>query len=114
MPQKKSINENSAKKLSNKSSKARNESSFSELSIQKKVNNTNEANFSVITKTTKPKVVIQSENIKDNYMSHYNVSNHKIIKQAFFVVMCIIILITFFLSLKTCNMVADLSQNLLN
>ena len=83
----------------------------SNLTIQEKVEKPDEENFSVITKSTRPKVVIQSENIENECSICHN---HKMIKFIFLVVISCIILITFFLSLKTYNMVNELSLNLLN
>jgi len=83
----------------------------SNLTTQESIEKPNEENFSVITKSTRPKVVIQSENIENEYSIYHN---HKMIKSIFLVVICCIILITFFLSLKTYNMVNELSLNLLN
>ena len=110
MSQKKSVNESSSGGVSSKNPKVAKKTSFSELSIQKKVNNPNESDFSVITKTTKPKVIIQSENFGNDNVFHCNSNNHKFIKYILKVVMCIIILITFFLSLKTYDMVVNLSK----
>ena len=81
------------------------------LTIQEKIEKPDDENFSVITKTTRPKVVIQSENIENDCSICHN---HKMIKFIFLIVICCIILITFFLSLKTYNMVNELSLNLLN
>lgn len=77
----------------------------SNIIIQEKAKEQGEDNFSVITKSTRPKVVIQSENIKEECSLHHK---HKMIKFIFLVVICCIILITFFLSLKTYNMVNEL------
>lgn len=66
------------------------------------------SNVSVITKTTTPKVVIQSENIKSN--DNVLDDKHLLLKLVCFVIMCIILLMTFFLSLKTYNAVNELSD----
>ena len=69
------------------------------------------SNVSVITKTTAPKVIIQSENITNNEDIVNKISNkHLLLKFICFVIMCIILLMTFFLSLKTYNAVNDLSE----
>lgn len=81
------------------------------LTIQEKVEKPDNENFSVITKSTRPKVVIQSENIKNDCSICHN---HKMIKFIFLVVISCIILITFFLSIKTYNMVNELSFSILN
>lgn len=65
-------------------------------------------NVSVITKTTTPKVVIQSEGISNNDNILQN--KHLFLKLICFVIMCIILLMTFFLSLKTYNTVNELSD----
>ena len=69
------------------------------------------SNVSVITKTTTPKVVIQSENVSksENHLSEIN-DKHLILKLVCFVIMCVILLMTFFLSLKTYNAVNELSD----
>jgi hypothetical protein len=66
------------------------------------------SNVSVITKTTTPKVVIQSENIKNN--DNLLDDKHLLLKLVCFVIMCIILLMTFFLSLKTYNTLNELSD----
>ena len=69
------------------------------------------SNVSVITKTTTPKVVVQSENVSnsENVFSNTN-DKHFLLKLICFIIMCIILLMTFFLSLKTYNMVNELSD----
>ena len=69
------------------------------------------SNVSVITKTTTPKVVIQSENINNNshFLNEIN-DKHLLLKLICFVIMCIILLMTFFLSLKTYHAVNELSD----
>jgi hypothetical protein len=111
MSPKKPINEKSAKKTS--SSSVTKEKQFSGLTIQKKVNSDG-SDFSVITKTTKPKVIVQSECVDNYNTSDLSLCNHKMVKFVCLIVMCIIILITFFLSLKTYNIVTELSNYILN
>ena len=69
------------------------------------------SNVSVITKTTTPKVVIQSEKVSnnENVLNEIN-DKHLLLKLICFVIMCIILLMTFFLSLKTYNAVNELSD----
>jgi len=67
-------------------------------------------NISVITKTTSPKVVIQSENVKYADKADESMCNHKVFQFILAIVMCIIILITFFISLKTYNTLNSLSD----
>lgn len=70
-----------------------------------------DSNVSILTKTTGPKVVIQSENLKPSTIySSQSIRRHRVLKSVFMVVMGIIILITFFLSLKTYNTVNELYQ----
>ena len=66
------------------------------------------SNVSVITKTTTPKVVIQSENVNNN--NKVLEDKHLLLKLVCFVIMCIILLMTFFLSLKTYHAVNELSD----
>ncbi len=67
-----------------------------------------ESNVSVITKTTNPRVVIQSENFDKD--SQWDLHKHMLLKFICLIVMCTIILITFFVSIKTFCMVKDLTQ----
>lgn len=80
---------------------------------EKKVSNAWDTNVSVFTRTTNPKVIIQSESIKDNwkFSCHRNRNSHKLIKFVCFIVICLIVLMTFFLSLKTYNIVNNLSNS---
>lgn len=67
-----------------------------------------DSSVSVITKTTNPKIVIQSENFdgNDQRISY----KHTLLKFICSIVMCTIILITFFISIKTFDMVKDLAH----
>jgi len=85
-----------------------------ETSIKKNTPNFPGKEVSVITKTTKPQVMIQSEKInrsQENLMYNWTIltkdKNH-LIKFCCITIMGIIILLTFFLSLKTYNMIKDL------
>ncbi len=70
-----------------------------------------DSNVSVLTKTVGPKVTIQSEKLESPMLySGQNIHKHRILKSVFMVVMGIIILMTFFLSLKTYNTVNELYQ----
>lgn len=70
-----------------------------------------QSNVSVITKTTTPKVVIQSEKVSNKENLSNEISDrHLLLKLICFVIMCIILLMTFFLSLKTYNTVNELSD----
>lgn len=77
--------------------------------VEKKATSEWEPNVSIFTKTTSPKVIIQSENIKYEDNSLYR-DKHKIIKTTCMVIMCIILLMTFFISLQTYNTINELSQ----
>ena len=81
----------------------------SEGVTEKKISNDSNVGVSVFTKTTTPKVVIQSEKM-DNAGIYQNVCKHRIIKSACLIIMGIIILMTFFLALKTYNSVNELSD----
>lgn len=80
---------------------------------EKKISDSTETSVSVFTKTTNPKVIIQSENVDTNNNINKNKNKRKIIKSVCFMIMCIIILISFFLSLKTYNTVNELSHYLI-
>ena len=71
--------------------------------------NKESSNVSVITKTTAPKVIIQSENVNRKQLDQIN-NKHLLLKLICFIIMCIILLITFFLSLKTYNSVNELTN----
>lgn len=83
--------------------------SISEVVVEKKVSDNSDSEVSVLTKTTSPKVVVQSEKM-DNFEINQNIYRHKIIKSVCLIVIGIIILMTFFLSLKTYNNVNELYQ----
>ena len=68
------------------------------------------ADVSVFTRSTNPKVIIESEEINNNYRKKTNRNRDKILKFLCSIIMCLIILMTFFLSLKTYNTVQDLSK----
>jgi hypothetical protein len=69
------------------------------------------SNVSVITKTTTPKIVVQSENVS-NDCCFLNKTDDKnvILRFICLLIMCIILLMTFFLSLRTYNTVNELSN----
>ncbi len=81
----------------------------SEIVEEKKINNSSESNISVLTKTTNPKVVINSEDFKNCDENLTIQKKNKLLKTVCFMIICIIILMTFFISLKTYNMVNELS-----
>lgn len=94
------------KEVSKRSSK---KETVSDVVTEKKISNDSNVGVSVFTKTTTPKVVIQSEKM-DNTGIYQNVCKHRIIKSACLIIMGIIILMTFFLALKTYNSVNELSD----
>lgn len=79
-------------------------------STSKQVISSSDTSVSVFTKTTNPKVIVKSENIRDEYHWKGSRNKHKILKFLCLIIMCLIILITFFLSLKTYNTVSELSE----
>lgn len=98
------ITDSKTKKAPNKKN-----SKTSNLSVEmKQSSNVTEAGVSVITKTTNPKVLIQSENFDKNPYAE-----HQLLKFICMIVMCTIILITFFVSIKTYNLVQELSNHII-
>jgi hypothetical protein len=83
--------------------------SVSEVIIEKKISNNSEPSVSIFTKTTNPKVIIQSEKVGAP-QNIQNIHRHRILKFVCLIVMSVIILMTFFLSLKTYNTVNELHQ----
>ena len=67
------------------------------------------SSVSVFRKTTSPKVIIESDEINSCTCKSRN--THKVLGVLCFMVICLIILMTFFLSLKTYNMVNEMSQH---
>ena len=109
---KKPASKNKKEWASEKSKKIQKVTSVSTTS--KKATDSSDANVSVFTRTTNPKVIIQSESIGDMCSTIWtsNCHRHKLLKFLCLIIMCSIILITFFLSLKTYNIVHELSQYL--
>ena len=83
---------------------------ISEVAIEKKVSNNSGTNVSVFTKTTNPNIVVLSEKMDNTHNYVQNTNRHRILKSACLIIMGIIILITFFLFLKTYNRVNELYQ----
>lgn len=78
---------------------------------EKKHADSSEANVSVFTKTTNPKIIIESENLKNNNMFSLEKQNkYNMLIFFCFIIMCIIILATFFLSLQTYDTVNKLAE----
>ncbi len=71
-----------------------------------------EPNVSVFTKTTNPKVVIKAENLKNDHNNPWCKIRNKHNMLMFFclIIICVIILATFFLSLQTYNTVNRLAE----
>ena len=78
--------------------------------------NSPDDSVSVFTRTTNPKVIIKSENIIDNWNISWRESKnkHRLLKFLCVIIMCLIILMTFFLSLRTYNTVNELSKYLMS
>lgn len=76
---------------------------------------TTESDVSVFTKTTNPKVVVESENLKEkcNISLQKCHCKHKILKCLCFIILSIVVLMTFFLALKTYNTVNELADYIL-
>lgn len=105
------------KKLKSESSKTSFKKTRKSVNV-KSVNDssrTNEdVNVSVITKSTKPKVIVNSEEIKDNeYINLKRNEQSKVIWMRKFlcsIIMWIIILITFFVSLKIYSITKEINE----
>ena len=71
--------------------------------------------MSVFTKTTRPKVILESESLKGKWDTllerHY--CGYGVLKFLCFIILCIIVLMTFFLALRTYNMVNELANYIL-
>ena len=94
-------------------SKKTEKDSRSSSSIQEEeIEHTSKNGVSVFTRTTSPKVVIQSENVNHNLLTP-NLDKHQILKICCLIIMSIILLMTFFLSLRTYNAVNELSEYIL-
>lgn len=80
-----------------------------------RLDNKFENGVSVITKTTKPKVVIQSEKIAEPKNCNYSdfCKKYSIVEYLYLIIMWIIVLITLFISIKTYNTVNNLANFIL-
>ena len=104
----KKTKENSENRISKKEN-------ISEVIVEKKISNDTDTNVSVFTKTTNPKVVIKSEKVDNTTFSQdQNTYRHRFLKSFCLIIMGIIILMTFFLTLKTYNTINELSLLLSN
>lgn len=84
----------------------------SSVVTEKKHSDNSEANVSVFTKTTSPKIVVKSENLKnnDNMFLWQKQNKYNMLILFCFIIMCIIILATFFLSVQTYDTVNKLAE----
>ena len=82
---------------------------ISDVVTEKSSIDNSEVGVSVFTKTTNPKVVIQSERVnKSAFIGNQNVCEHKFLKSVCVIILGIILLMIFFLTLKTYNTVNEL------
>ena len=79
----------------------------SEISVENSNSSNLKTDVSVLTKTTSPKVIIQSDDIHSHTINQ-NICKHKLLKSVCLIVFCVIILVMFFLSIKTYNLVNEL------
>lgn len=99
------------KKTKKVSSKKTQKSWVSNVVIERNISTPSESNVSIITKTTNPRVIVKSEKMDNNCdynYSHPHTWKNQILKFVCLIIMCMIILATFFLSLKTYNMMNEL------
>jgi hypothetical protein len=82
----------------------------SEVIIEKNTPDNSETDVSVFTKTRSPKVVIQTEDLENKKLyKNQNICSCRLLKFVCLIIMSIIVLMTFFLSLKTYTVVNELS-----
>jgi len=93
------------------SKKTENKHKKTDSIAKRDIKNISENNVSVFTKSINPRVIIKSEDMdqKPNLLIQ-NMDKHQILKVCCLIIMCIILLMTFFLSLKTYNTVQELSD----
>lgn len=81
----------------------------SEVVVEKNRDEHLETGVSVFTKTTNPRVVIQSEQVNDtSFFKNQNVCGHRFLKSVCLIILAIVLLMVFFLTLKTYNTVNEL------
>lgn len=73
-----------------------------------------ESNVSVFTRSTNPKVVVWAEKVSNEKSCCNRQCSWRIIKFVFMVVMSILLIITFFVSLRTYHIVENLPVNCVN
>jgi len=94
-------------KISTRGSK---KETVSDVVVEKEVSENPETGVSVFTKTINPKVVIQSGNLENTKTcQNQNVCSCRFLKFVCLMIMSIIVLMTFFLALKTYNIVNELA-----
>lgn len=68
-----------------------------------------ETGVSVFTKTTNPKVVVQSEKVSDSVsFKNQNICGHRFLKSICLIILAVILLVIFFLTIRTYNTVNEL------
>ena len=82
----------------------------SEVDVEREVSNNSETGVSVFTKTTSPKVILHSEKLNIAKTNQKNLRMCRLLKSVCLIVLGIVILMTFFLSLKTYHAVNELYQ----
>lgn len=81
----------------------------SQVVIEKNETDNLGTGVSVFTKTTNPKVVVQSEKVNDSVcLNNQNICKHRFLKSVCMVILAIILLMMFFLTLKTYHTVNEL------
>ena len=88
---------------------------ISEVVVEKTKADHLENGVSVFTKTTNPKVVVQSENVDSSVLfGNQNIFGHRFLRSICLIILAVILLMIFFLTLKTYNTVNELYFLLLN
>ena len=94
-------------KASTRSSK---KETVSDVVVEKETSENPETGVSVFTKTTNPKIIVQSENLENTKVcQNQNICSCRFWKFVWLMIMSIIILMTFFLTLRTYNIINELS-----
>ena len=87
----------------------------SDVVITEKNDKTPESDVSIFTKTTRPNVILESESLKGCWSTllQKHCCGYRMLKFLCFIILCIIVLMTFFLALKTYNLVNELANYVL-
>lgn len=80
------------------------------VEVEREVSNNSGAGVSVFTKTTSPKIILHSEKLNIAKTNQKNIRMCRLLKSLCLIILGIIILMTFFLSLKTYHAVNELYQ----